>query len=373
VTRRRATSALVKEADHRDPSSSRPHRQPPHRGRAGRCGGNDEEGSTQNQRLSISLGMPSSDTFTAEWFGFLAARDLGYWDQQGLDVKLVAAEGSGAVVEQIVAGNLDAGIPSMTAVVEAMGTGVELINTYTYSRGAIFGIFAAEQSGISSLPDLEGKKIGISEPGGGEVAFLNAALRGAGIDPAGGVTPIPIGDGGPATFEAIKSGKVDAYSSAYNDVFAMQVQGLQLKDLTPEEFKGFPARGVIATPQVVEEKQEAIGRLLNGVAQGTLYCLTNNDACAEMMKKAVPQQWEANAQGVSQGTLRYELGLKQVALPEGFRYGQHSPEETQQFVDTVASTSKEFQRFDVNTFLSQEFLDRANDFDQQAIIDQAKK
>jgi NitT/TauT family transport system substrate-binding protein len=337
------------------------------------CGGNDEEGSAQNQRLSISLGMPSSDTFTAEWFGFLAARDLGYWDQQGLDVKLVAAEGSGAVVEQIVAGNLDAGIPSMTAVVEAMGTGVELINTYTYSPGAIFGIFATEQSGISSLPDLEGKKIGISEPGGGEVAFLNAALRGAGIDPAGGVTPIPIGDGGPATFEAIKSGKVDAYSSAYNDVFAMQVQGLQLKDLTPEEFKGFPARGVIATPQVVEEKQEAIGRLLNGVAQGTLYCLTNNDACAEMMKKAVPQQWEANAQGVSQGTLRYELGLKQVALPEGFRYGQHSPEETQQFVDTVASTSKEFQRFDVNTFLSQEFLDRANDFDQQAIIDQAKK
>jgi hypothetical protein len=39
----------------------------------------------------------------------------------------------------------------------------------------------------------------------------------------------------------------------------------------------------------------------------------------------------------------------------------------------VASTSKEFQRFDVNTFLSQEFLDRANDFDRQAIIDQAKK
>jgi hypothetical protein len=52
---------------------------------------------------------------------------------------------------------------------------------------------------------------------------------------------------------------------------------------------------------------------------------------------------------------------------------QHSPEETQQFVDTVASTSKEFQRFDMSTFLSQEFLDRANDFDQQAIIDQAKK
>lgn len=193
--------------------------------------------------------MPSSDTFLAGWFGFLAADKLNYWEEEGLSVEFVAIEGSGAATEQVAAGNVDAGIPSMPSVVEAMGAGVPLVNTYTYDRGMIYGIFAPEGGGINSVADLAGKKIGISEAGGGEVAFLSAALRAEGIDPINGATMIPVGDGGPTTYQAIESGEIDAYSSAYNDVFAMQVNGLEMADLTPTTFEGFPARGVIVLPR----------------------------------------------------------------------------------------------------------------------------
>lgn len=334
------------------------------------CGSSDGGGEGDGT-YRLTLGMPSSDTFLAGWFGFLAADKLKYWEEEGLAVEFVAIEGSGGATEQVAAGNVDAGIPSMPSVVEAMGAGVQLVNTYTYDRGMIYGIFAPEGSGINSVADLAGKKIGISEAGGGEVAFLAAALRAEDIDPVNGATMIPVGDGGPTTYQAIESGAVDAYSSAYNDVFAMQVNGLEMADLTPTTFEGFPARGVIALPETVQDKSEELKRLLRGVAKGTLYCQTAPQLCVEMMREAVPQQWEENAGGMSQGQLRFDLGIEQTKLGPTGIWGAHDPEEAEEFVKTIAESVDGFQDVDMNQFLNNDFLDFANDFDQQAVIDQA--
>ena len=165
------------------------------------CGGDDGGGGGgggggSEERVSIEMGMAHEDTFTAEWWGWLAAREMGYYDELGLDVTFTGTGGSGDVIEQIAAGNIPAGNPSMPSVGEALLSGIPLVNVYTYSNGAIFGIFAPEDKGIESVADLDGKRIGISEPGGGEGAFLEAALREEGIDPISDVTLIPIGAGG---------------------------------------------------------------------------------------------------------------------------------------------------------------------------------
>lgn len=334
------------------------------------CGSAGDDQQAQSNRLT--LGMPSSDTFLAGWFGFLAADELGYWEEEGLEVEFVSVEGSGAATEQVAAGNVDAGIPSMPSVVEAMGAGVPLVNTYTYDHGMIYGIFAPEGSDITSIADLAGKRIGISEAGGGEVAFLASALRAEGIDPVTGATLIPVGDGGPTTYSAIESGEVDAYSSAYNDVFAMQVNGLTMTDITPTTFADYPARGVIVQPETVETKGDALQRLLRGVAKGTLYCQTSPGLCVEMMRVAVPQQWEENAAGISQGQLRFDLGIEQTSIgPDGV-WGAHDREQTEAFVATIAESVDGFQPVDLDQFLNSDFIEFANDFDQQAVIDQAQ-
>jgi len=58
------------------------------------------------ERVSIVMGMASGDTYTAEWWGWLAASNLGYYDELGLDVEFQGVGGSGDVVEQLVAGTL---------------------------------------------------------------------------------------------------------------------------------------------------------------------------------------------------------------------------------------------------------------------------
>jgi ABC-type nitrate/sulfonate/bicarbonate transport system substrate-binding protein len=341
------------------------------------CGGDDDGGGGGGgggggeERVSIEMGMAHEDTFTAEWWGWLAAREMGYYDELGVDVTFTGTGGSGEVIEQIAAGNIPAGNPSMPSVGEALLSGIPLVNVYTYSNGAIFGIFTPEDSGIGSVADLDGKRIGISEPGGGEVAFLEAALREEGIDPISDVTLIPIGAGGPETLAALDGDEVDAYSTAYNDIFALQAAGVTLTDLTPDEFSDFPARGIITTPEVAEDNAEALRRLARGTAMGTHFCFTNFDACEQMLREEIPQVWEEGEGGVSQGSLRYELAQQQVEPADPEQYGAHNVEGTEAFIETIASTMEGAPEVDLEAFLNEDFLEYANDFDRARVEEDA--
>ncbi len=321
----------------------------------------------EEERYSITMGMASGDTYTAEWWGWLAADTLGYYDELGLDVEFVATGGSGDAMEQVIAGNLDAGNPSAPAFGEAALVGLEVVNIFTYSSGAIFGIFVPEDSGITDLSQLRGANIGISEPGGGEVAFLEAALREAGVDPLTEATFIPIGDGGPETLAALENGSVDAYSTAYNDIFAVQTAGIYLDDLTPAIYNTFPARGIISTPSRVAEKPEAFERFARGTAMGIYFCLQNQEACRDMMKGAIPAAFEQNADGISQGDLRFELSLQQVPPADINRIGQHDVDGTQAFLDLIQSTSPDYISVNAADVLNSDFIDFANDFDRARV------
>lgn len=326
-------------------------------------GGGSSESSDPDAELSIDMAMAHTDTYTAEWFGWAVADKVGYYDDLNLDVNFAAAGGSGEAVEQLAAGNVDAANPSMPSAGEGLLSNLPLVNIFTYSNGAIFGIFAPKGSGITSVSDLDGKRIGISEAGGGEVAFLEASLRAEGIDPISDVSLIPIGQGGPETYTAIEEGEVDAYSTAYNDIFALQTAGLTLTDLTPEIFDTFPARGIITTQDVVEDQPEALRRLARGTAMGIHFCYANLKACESILRDVIPEAWEENEDGISQGMLRFELAKEQVKAPNPDRYGAHDVESTQEFLDTIASTMETAPEVDVGAFLDDEFLDYANDFD----------
>lgn len=326
------------------------------------------------EALSIDIGTPS-DTLSSSFYAFVAARDLGFWEEENLTVNLVPGSGSGSLVEQIVAGNLPTGAPSTPAAVEALGSGLELINWYHYQTGSIFGIWVPEDSPIQSVEDLEGATIGISEAGGGELAVLNAALEDVGIDPVTGVSTIPIGTGEPVTVQALESGEVDAYSSSKNDSFALISQGVALRDITPPLYEDFPGRVMISTRESLEANSEAFVRFGRGIAKATLFCSVNPDACEQLMRDAQPEQWlaEGAGDGPSQGELQLAEAYETTVVPEADgQFGEHDPEAWQNLQDTIASTVDDFQPWPVDEFLVSDLLDEINDFDREAVIEQAE-
>jgi NitT/TauT family transport system substrate-binding protein len=341
------------------------------------CGGGDDDdsGSTPSgeERLSLEFGTPS-DTLSSSFYAFVAAQELGYWEEENLDVELVPGSGSGALVEQMAAGNLPAGAPSLPAVIEGLGAGLDLVNIYTYSYGSIFNIRVPEDSSIQSVADLKGRTVGVAEPGGGENAVLASALQDVGLDPVTDVTTIPIGAGEATTLDAIETGRVDAYASSKNDMFSLQVSGLQLRDMTPPEFDEFPGRAIITTPDAFEANKEALTRMMRGIAKATLFCDQVPDACQDFMVETVPEQWVGSEEGQdSQGSLQLEEAIRTTSVPEGEDFGRHDEEATTEFKELFASTIEGFEEFEVASFLNDEILAAVNDFDRDAVMADAEE
>jgi len=305
-----------------------------------------------------------TNTATSGFYPFYAARDLGFWKEEGLQVEFQGSGGSGAAIQLLIAGHTSAGIPSMPATLNALSKGQKLKAFYQYSTGTIFYLKVPKDGPVQSVRDLKGKVIGISEPGGGEVPMIKAALQGVGIDPSKDVRMIPIGEGSPATFNAIKSGKVDAYASNFSDTLAIELAGIPLRDITPPEFEAFPAQMLIATPTSLKENRDALIALARGVAKATLWCQHKPVECEELIKRAAKEQWASpqNAKAL------FERSLQITAPRSGKRFGEPAQEDLAKYLAFVKAQDPSFNAPEVDDFLVTDLLDEINRFDHEAVL-----
>jgi NitT/TauT family transport system substrate-binding protein len=301
---------------------------------------------------------------TAGFYPFYAARDLGFWEEEGLKVEFKGSGGSGAAIQLLIAGHVDAGIPSMPATLNALSKGQQLKAFYQYSTGNIFFLKVPKDSPVKSVADLKGKVIGISEPGGGEVPMIKAALKGAGLDPEKDVRLIPIGEGSPATFEAVKSGKVHAYSSNFADTLAVELAGIPLRDITPSEFDAFPAQMMLTTPESLAKNREALVILARGVAKATYWCQQKRAECETLLKNAAQEQWA----DPRVGNALYERSLQITAPRSGRRFGEPVAEDLQKYLAFAKEQDPQFKAPKTDEFLVTDLLDEINRFDRQAVL-----
>lgn len=117
----------------------------------------------------------------AQFAGYYAAKEKGFYDEACLDVTI--QEGGVNIVPQQVlsAGNAEFAVSHVTKTMVTREQGSDLVNIgQTFQRGAYLQVAWAD-SGIKTLADLKGKRVG--SWGYGNELTLFAALKGAGIDP----------------------------------------------------------------------------------------------------------------------------------------------------------------------------------------------
>jgi NitT/TauT family transport system substrate-binding protein len=325
--------------------------------------------------LSIAVSVCGAETRTLTWlfpinaatngfYPFYAARDLGFWEEEGLKVEFQGAGGSGAAIQLLIAGHVDAGIPSMPATLNALAKGQKLKAFYQYSTGTIFFLKVPKESPIKTVADLKGKIIGISEPGGGEVPMIKAALKGAGLNPDTDVRMIPIGEGSPATFEAVKSGRVHAYSSNFADTLAVELAGVPLRDITPTEFDAFPAQMMLTTPDSLTKNRAALISLARGVAKATYWCQQKPAECETLMQNTAKEQW-ADARV---GKMLYDRSLQITAPRPGRRFGEPVREDLQKYLAFTKEQDPQFNIPNIDEFLVTDLLEEVNRFDREAVL-----
>lgn len=257
------------------------------------CGGDDGDssgdGSSGDDRISVRFMQPIPESMA--FYPYFIADELGYFEDENLDVELLPS-GETETTLQLAANNIDIGAINPPEILASLESGEDWKVFYDFVQLNVFGIVAPTDSGIDSIEDLKGKTLGITSEGGGELPVVESALKDVGLTAREDVDLLPVGDGGPASAQALEKGQIDAYAAAIQDFVGIQVSGIDLVDITPEKFLNLPSNSMVMQTSVFEseEGQEMAERFSRAWAKATYAGLFDPDFVYEIAKERVPEE-----------------------------------------------------------------------------------
>lgn len=174
------------------------------------CGSSSSGGSGSSSggktHLSIMVGGLSKQIYLPN----MLTKQLGYFDQQGLDVTLIDEASGQSSENEVLAGQVDAGSGSYNHTIElqAAGKQMEAVVLLNVAPGEAEIVSAKAASQIHSVKDLKGRNLGVTELGSGTQTLTTALLHNAGIA-ANQVHFVPVG-AGDTFIAALQQGRIDA-------------------------------------------------------------------------------------------------------------------------------------------------------------------
>jgi NitT/TauT family transport system substrate-binding protein len=219
------------------------------------------------------------------------AKQLGYFEEEGLDVEVLPGKGSTYVVQQVSAGTVPVGIGVPAAILPAVARGQKLKFFYTYAVKNLFDLVVPEDSPVRTVADLKGKTVGITDLGSGEVPLVRALLAAANLRPGENVTMTVIGEKAPTILASFRDGKVQAFGGAANDLVWLYQAGFKPRSLSGE-YRELPSSGIFVTEKTFNEKRDVLVKIGRSVARGSLFGMTNPEAAATIMAKLFPDQFQ---------------------------------------------------------------------------------
>jgi ABC-type nitrate/sulfonate/bicarbonate transport system substrate-binding protein len=327
-------------------------------------------------KLTIGIGNERPP----QYHSFYLAKELGYFAEEGLDVDIQIISGASATIQQLIAGNIDVAICSPAALLNAVASGQgDLLTYYSYWYKNIFTLASPTSSGITSLDQLRGKTVGVSEASGGEIPFVRGAMAAAGLADGVDYEMLPIGDGGQLTYEALNSGRADAYSSSVFDVAAVSAAGLPLTDIMPDEFAYVPSININVARSTWDSQQEDLIKFARAVTKGTVFAQANPDAANAILARISPEIYEnpALAQEIWDTTVASMQPPASVALDPTTQLGMNILPIWESYISFVSQGTAEEGALpgpvDLSQVVNNDAIAAINDFDHAAIVQQAQE
>lgn len=236
---------------------------------------------------------------------FLFGKQLGFFEQEGIDLELVAFQGTPVVVPQVANKSVTFGIADSSYLISALDKNepVPVRFVYNFVRAVSNDIAVMDNSPIKSLSDLKGKKLGV-----GSTSFITQTLTKAVLKEAGvswnDIEVLPIGLG-PAAWKQLETGKVDAVNFFRSEDSKMRLAGLKIRQLFyPEKFSKIFVASVIAHEDTIRDRPKLIEGMGRAMAKSSVACLANENACMRAFwtfdptSKPLPgkeEEWVKNA------------------------------------------------------------------------------
>jgi NitT/TauT family transport system substrate-binding protein len=201
--------------------------------------------------LKVGLGyLPSvqfAPFYLAQQAGYYTAAGLAVSFENKIDPDLVPLVGAGA---------LDIGIGDGTSVAPAVSQGIPIRYVATLYGTLPNVVFAKASTGIHSVADLRGKRVGTPCRCGSNWMMLEALLHSAGLS-ASDITLVLYPDYGQAT--AVERGAVDAATGyVANEPLQLEAQDIPISVLRLGSTSTLPGPGLLAGSSTIATKGPAL-------------------------------------------------------------------------------------------------------------------
>ena len=304
---------------------------------------------------------------------------LGYWRQEGLDVNVFVARGSLQAIQLLIAGQADVvQINSWPLVQAATNNGI-LIRDLMLNTVIDWQLVVPQDSPIKTVHEFKGKTIGTAGLPG--MAFLKSYLKASGLDPDRDVQIVPTGAGALAG-QALNNKKVQGLFYRGSVIAGLENSGFVFRSFSDPEWHRLPGYSMATLQSTIARDPKMLEGLVRGAAKASLFATTNPDCVVQLQWTNYPASKpsgvdDETAAKWDRRTLDLTLATMKTAfdLGGGAEWGKSTPEQFARLQE-IFLRGRIIARKLVNpaTYIIAvpDFFQKANTFDHDAIVEQAK-
>jgi NitT/TauT family transport system substrate-binding protein len=232
-------------------------------------------------------------TFQLNWTagganaGFAAAVGEGYYKDAGLDVTIVQGNGSGNTAQLVANGRAGLAYADAVAVTQLIAKGAPMRVVSTVYQSNPNQVSALKKTGIKSVKDLAGKKVGVPA-GSSQTTMLPLFWKANGLKEA----DMTLLNMPPASMvPSLLQGQVDAILGSM-DAYQIQLeaQGAELDNYRFADF-GVPtvSTSIFASETFIKENPDVLRKFIAASLKGWSFALDNPQKTIEHLKAIFPE------------------------------------------------------------------------------------
>jgi NitT/TauT family transport system substrate-binding protein len=273
---------------------------------AGLAGGNFlslDANAQAKPTINLQLGWLSS----GNQIGEVCAKAMGYYDAEGVDLKIQAGGPNIDGVAVVAAGRFEMGqVSSSPSLMLAASQDIPIRCFATGAQEHPYTFFSLKKKPVHEAKDLIGKKVGIQATG---VILLKALLAKNKISDKE-VEIVTIG----ADMAPLLTGQVDVVTGWLTNTTALKVLGPDRVDMRLwDNGVKLYALPYYATVDTIKTKPELLAKFLSATGKGWAYAHANRDKAVELLVKEFPNLVAADEREALEPMLKYAFSSKTAA------------------------------------------------------------
>jgi NitT/TauT family transport system substrate-binding protein len=316
------------------------------------------------------------------FFPQLLGEELGYYADEGISITWEPVDGSAFVVQQVASGNVDVGVATIDPVLlgyAASPTFTSVYDTYHNVDGHLFDTWVVDPE-IQTLADLEGGTLGLETQTGGEFAAILAQMAAEGLTEGADYNFLVVGENTAAIAEALASGEIDSITYSLFRVPGLidllADEGLELRCVSCNESAVLTSQVVIVNNDFAAEHPDLVIGLGRAMAKGTVFGIANPEAGVLVMAEVSPEMAGIEDMAASIDAFNWAIRVNTpgpvATLEETIGLQNELGVEAAMTLLLGLEEGGLAEPVDLSVLLNNDLIDDFNDFDREAITEQAE-